>query len=66
MTAETAMSREDTEETEPESGDDHLAGIEDGAGCAEIWEHLSRGRRAGEERRRAGADDERGAGADDD
>jgi hypothetical protein len=56
MTAETAMSREDTEETESE--DDHLAGVEDGAGCTEIWEHLSRGRREAEETRGAGADDD--------
>lgn len=21
--------------------DDHLAGVEDGCGCAEMWEHLS-------------------------
>ena len=57
MTAEPAMSREDTEETKPEREDDHLSGIEDGAGCTEIWEHLSRGRRA-EEARGAGADDD--------
>jgi len=58
MTAEIAMSREDTEETEPEREEDHLAGIEDGAGCAEIWEHLSRGHRAEEERRNAPSDDD--------
>jgi len=57
MTAEPAMSREDTEETKPEREDDHLSGIEDGAGCTEIWEHLSRGRRA-EEARGAEADDD--------
>ncbi|GAA0665537.1 hypothetical protein ACFQDG_13220 [Natronoarchaeum mannanilyticum] len=29
----------ETDEEEPE--DDHLADIEEGAGCTEIWEHLS-------------------------
>jgi hypothetical protein len=56
MRAETAMSREDTEETEPE--DDHLAGVEDGAGCTEIWEHLSRSRGETEETRGAETDDD--------
>jgi hypothetical protein len=23
------------------SKDDHLTGVEDGCGCAELWEHLS-------------------------
>ena len=50
------MSREDTEETETE--DDHLADVEDGAGCTEIWEHLSRGRKAQEETSNAPADDD--------
>jgi hypothetical protein len=55
MTAKSAMSRKDADETDAE--DDHLAGIEDGAGCTEIWEHLSRGRRAEEEARSAASDD---------
>jgi hypothetical protein len=29
------------------SDDDHLAEVEDGCGCAEVWEHLSE-RRAGD------------------
>lgn len=35
---------ESVESTEPDDVDDptaHLDGLEDGAGCAEIWEHLS-------------------------
>lgn len=27
--------------SDEESEDDHLADIEEGAGCTEIWEHLS-------------------------
>ncbi|MFO8113848.1 MAG: hypothetical protein R6U01_00590 [Halorubrum sp.] len=40
------------DEPEPDGSDesDHLAGIEAGAGCTEIWEHLSERREA--ERRR--------------
>ncbi|MCD2203243.1 hypothetical protein [Halobacterium sp. KA-6] len=30
----------DREET-PDRDDDHLADVEPGAGCTEIWEHLS-------------------------
>jgi len=30
----------DTDEEE-EQVDDHLADVEEGAGCTEIWEHLS-------------------------
>ncbi len=29
-------------------GDDHLSDVEDGCGCAEVWEHLSE-QRAGDE-----------------
>jgi len=32
--------------TTEEQGDDHLDEIEDGAGCTEIWEHLSERRDA--------------------
>jgi hypothetical protein len=35
---------------ENEDVDDHLDDVEEGAGCAEIWEHLS------ERRERAGSD----------
>jgi len=58
MTPETAMDREDPEETETESDGNHLAGIEDGAGCTEIWERLSRRRRTGEEAGSAESDDD--------
>jgi len=29
--------------------DDHLAGVADGCGCAEVWEHLSERREASAE-----------------
>jgi hypothetical protein len=66
MTPEIVMSREDPGETESvddqseetESKNHHLADVEDGAGCTEIWEHLSRGRRAEEETRNAETDDD--------
>ncbi len=33
---------------EPERVDtSHLDGVEDGCGCAEVWEHLSEGRGSG-------------------
>ena len=35
-----AVEEEDEQREEP-SIDDHLADIEEGAGCTEIWEHLS-------------------------
>ena len=45
MPTELAMTDEDaTTDEETESADDHLAELEDGAGCTEIWEHLSRNR----------------------
>ncbi|MDG5775390.1 hypothetical protein VB773_10940 [Haloarculaceae archaeon H-GB2-1] len=28
-------------DSDADNDDDHLADIEDGAGCTEIWEHLS-------------------------
>lgn len=31
----------DGEETEPERDGDHLDDVPEGAGCTEIWEHLS-------------------------
>ena len=40
------MSNETSDPAENEDSErktpDHLDGIEDGAGCTEIWEHLSR------------------------
>lgn len=42
------MSNSDPDREEP-SDDEHLADVEAGAGCTEIWEHLSE--------RRAAADD---------
>jgi len=36
----TAQTDEEGEEDE-EPVDDHLADVEEGAGCTEIWEHLS-------------------------
>lgn len=30
--------------TDEERDDDHLRDVEEGAGCAEIWEHLSESR----------------------
>jgi hypothetical protein len=60
------MSREDPEETESVDGQSeemesetrHLAGVEDGAGCTEIWEHLSRSRGATEGTESTEADDD--------
>jgi hypothetical protein len=39
-----ATSEPDTEESdteEPDRPDAHLNDVEDGCGCAEVWEHLS-------------------------
>jgi len=36
--------RDDTEQSAADAGRDeraHLDGVEDGCGCAEVWEHLS-------------------------
>jgi len=49
MTTRSEPTNDETEETEPDT--DHLEDIEDGCGCAEVWEHLS-------ERREAEADDD--------
>ncbi|MFC7114282.1 hypothetical protein ACFQH2_03940 [Natronoarchaeum sp. GCM10025703] len=35
------LKAQDGDDTEEESDDDHLADVEEGAGCTEIWEHLS-------------------------
>lgn len=35
------MSNQVDEEASAEDPDEHLHGIEDGAGCTEIWVHLS-------------------------
>jgi hypothetical protein len=32
---------QETDEEEEEQVDEHLADVEEGAGCTEIWEHLS-------------------------
>jgi hypothetical protein len=37
---------EDTAEEEEEVDTSHLDDVEDGCGCAEVWEHLSEGREA--------------------
>ncbi len=37
------------EQTDEERADAHLDGVEPGAGCAEIWEHLSEQREAEKE-----------------
>jgi len=37
----TACTDEDVDEEADEAVDDHLADVEEGAGCTEIWEHLS-------------------------
>jgi hypothetical protein len=40
------MSQGTTEPTEEATTDEHLADVEDGCGCAEVWEHLSERREA--------------------
>jgi hypothetical protein len=40
------MSEEGATEGEPEVDTSHLDDLEDGCGCAEVWEHLSEGREA--------------------
>lgn len=49
-----------TEHAEEERDDGHLAGVDAGAGCAEIWEHLSEQREEGT----TGPDSEDAAGDD--
>lgn len=44
-----AAAATDTEREHPDRPDDHLAGVEPGAGCTEIWEYLSEQRANGEE-----------------
>ncbi len=43
MPAEIEMTEHDDAETEKRDAE-HLQDIEDGAGCTEIWEHLSKRR----------------------
>jgi hypothetical protein len=43
--ADRPMSGE-SDRCEEHASDDHLAGVEDGIGCAEVWEHLSASRAA--------------------
>jgi len=38
----------DTAESESETAREHLAEIEDGCGCVEVWEHLSEHRNRSE------------------
>jgi len=49
-TSETARATECDDEGDERANQDHLADVEVGAGCTEIWEHLS------ESRTRAGSD----------
>lgn len=35
------VTEQDAATEDVERNDDHLDGIEEGAGCTEIWEHLS-------------------------
>jgi len=37
----TNVSTAEQDDSENEADDEHLADIEEGAGCTEIWEHLS-------------------------
>ena len=49
------------EETEPiaeESDTEHLEDLPDGAGCTEIWEHISETRDGGKEETDAGRESE--------
>lgn len=47
--ADQAAAATDSEREHPDRPDDHLAGVEPGAGCTEIWEYLSEQRANGEE-----------------
>ena len=38
------MSEETAPDEEEEVDTSHLGDVEDGCGCAEVWEHLSEGR----------------------
>ncbi|MFB6227534.1 MAG: hypothetical protein ABEH88_02955 [Halobacteriales archaeon] len=42
------MSKPVDEEASGEDTDEHLHGLKDGAGCTEIWTHLSERRAEGE------------------
>ena len=41
LTVIDAMTDTDGGDPEPDAADEHLEELADGAGCAEIWEHLS-------------------------
>ncbi|WP_169051813.1 hypothetical protein [Halorhabdus amylolytica] len=41
MTDTDGQSTTEYDETDDERPDDHLDSVEDGCGCAEVWEHLS-------------------------
>ena len=47
MTTTSEPTDDETEQAETDT--DHLDDIEDGCGCAEVWEHLSERREAGAE-----------------
>ncbi len=38
---ETQETADPPADDEPADTDDHLADVEDGCGCTEVWEHLS-------------------------
>jgi hypothetical protein len=40
------MTEQAQESEEPDVSTDHLDDMEDGCGCAEVWEHLSENREA--------------------
>lgn len=42
--AETAVAEEPESNEEARAEDDHLADVDDGCGCTEVWEHLSENR----------------------
>jgi hypothetical protein len=58
-------SSEDTENDETDrsprserTDQDHLRGVEDGCGCAEVWEHLSEQRERNRAEREAGPEED--------
>ncbi len=42
----TSQMTQESDGYEEAATDDHLADVEDGCGCAEVWEHLSESRAA--------------------
>ncbi|MCU4799478.1 hypothetical protein OB920_03710 [Halobacteria archaeon HArc-gm2] len=41
---EVESAADDASRADSRAEDDHLAGVEDGCGCTEVWEHLSENR----------------------